>query len=76
VQTSWLLKAGSPHLEPPGLLLFGKQQYPWENARSARKYTQAPPTEFYSVEQAVAIIEAFKGDHPDWSALIDPTEEI
>jgi integrase len=43
---------------------------PWENARSARKYTKAPPTEFYTVEQAVAIIEAFKGDHPDWSALI------
>ena len=42
---------------------------PWDGAKSSRKYRQAPATEFYTVEEAVALIAAMH-DHPDWAALM------
>lgn len=42
---------------------------PWDNAASARKYTQAPPTEFYAATEARAIIGTFKTEQPAWATL-------
>src|SRR5207245_4003874 len=43
---------------------------PWSYARSSKKDQQSEATECYSVEEAVAILEALSSSHPDWSALM------
>src|SRR5438309_663539 len=57
---------------------------PWDNAKSSKKYQQSEGTEFYTVEEAVAIIEGIAPEHPDWATLMGlcfyaglrPSEEI
>jgi integrase len=43
---------------------------PWDDAMSFKAYTQAPETEFYSIEEARGLIDALKAEHPDWAVLM------